>query len=153
MKHSFKRNHFSLLIRHVIFLTAQILLGHQYLWNDILDGTFSNVNQSIIKCSLIFTFFFYPILHLLHKATVNVNCYIIYCYSGWGERLVNIFSLYQNIPDVLSFDDHDDDSIGCVHGIRVLSLAWLVLGNSFLYAALSITSAPVTGKSWNLFWI
>lgn len=77
----------------------------------------------------------------------------IYCYSGWGERLVNIFSLYQNIPDVLSFDDHDDDSIGCVHGIRVLSLAWLVLGNSFLYAALSITSAPVTGKSWNLFWI
>ncbi|XP_078335726.1 O-acyltransferase like protein-like isoform X2 [Crassostrea virginica] len=66
--------------------------------------------------------------------------------QGWGERLVNIFSLYQNIPDVLSFDDHDDDSIGCVHGIRVLSLAWLVLGNSFLYAALSITSAPVTGN-------
>lgn len=65
--------------------------------------------------------------------------------SGWKQGVAKAFSLYQNIPDVLSFD-HDQDSIQCVHGIRFLSLAWLVLGNSFLFAALSLTKAPVTGN-------
>ena len=74
MKRSLKK--LSLLNRHVKSLTAQILFGHQYLWNGILEGTFSIVDQSINKCSILFTLLFNLILHLLHKASVNFNCYI-----------------------------------------------------------------------------
>ncbi|XP_056006339.1 nose resistant to fluoxetine protein 6-like isoform X2 [Ostrea edulis] len=66
-------------------------------------------------------------------------------YKGFMEKLTKAFSLYQNIPDVMSFDQ-PKDSIQCVYGIRFFSLAWIVLGNSFLYAALSLTKAPVTGN-------
>ncbi|XP_062582716.1 O-acyltransferase like protein-like [Saccostrea cucullata] len=66
-------------------------------------------------------------------------------YEGAKEGVTKSFSLYQNLPDVLSFD-HPKDSIQCLHGIRFLSLAWLVLGDTFLYAALSLNKSPVTGN-------
>lgn len=81
----------------------------------------------------------------------NFRIQLLILNSGWKQGVAKAFSLYQNIPDVLSFD-HDQDSIQCVHGIRFLSLAWLVLGNSFLFAALSLTKAPVTGKSQRSVW-
>lgn len=81
----------------------------------------------------------------------NFRIQLLILNSGWKQGVAKAFSLYQNVPDVLSFD-HDQDSIQCVHGIRFLSLAWLVLGNSFLFAALSLTKAPVTGKSQRSVW-
>ncbi|XP_061196927.1 nose resistant to fluoxetine protein 6-like [Saccostrea echinata] len=66
-------------------------------------------------------------------------------YEGFKEGVTKTFSLCQNLPDILSFD-HPKDSIQCIHGLRFLSLAWLVLGDSFLYAALSITKSPLTGN-------
>lgn len=81
----------------------------------------------------------------------NFRIQLLILNSGWKQGVAKAFSLYQNIPDVLSFD-HDQDSILCVHGIRFLSLAWLVLGNSFLFTALSLTKAPVTGKSQRSVW-
>lgn len=96
--------------------------------------------------------FVHIIFHFLFKKLRKL-CYRIHLIlnSGWKQGVAKAFSLYQNIPDVLSFD-HDQDSIQCVHGIRFLSLAWLVLGNSFLFAALSLTKAPVTGKSKRSVW-
>lgn len=88
---------------------------------------------------------------ILSHSWNNFRIQLLILNSGWKQGVAKAFSLYQNIPDVLSFD-HDQDSIQCVHGIRFLSLAWLVLGNSFLFAALSLTKAPVTGKSQRSVW-
>ena len=75
---------------------------------------------------------------------VIIQCNICYL-TGFKEKLATSFSIYKNIPDLLSFD-RSEGEITCIHGIRVLSMALIILGNSFLYTSLSLTGAPVTGN-------
>ncbi|KAL8559329.1 hypothetical protein ACOMHN_060019 [Nucella lapillus] len=60
--------------------------------------------------------------------------------QGLGSKLLLSFSVLKNGSKVLSFQRNQTD-ISCLHGIRVLSITWVVLGHS--YAMLD----PATGNS------
>lgn len=38
-----------------------------------------------------------------------------------------------------------DDTIACLHGVRVLTMMWIVLGNTYLYMVQSVAEVPVAG--------
>lgn len=38
-----------------------------------------------------------------------------------------------------------DDTIACLHGVRVLTMMWIVLGNTYLYMVQSVSEVPVAG--------
>lgn len=49
---------------------------------------------------------------------------------GLGFQCLNAFSLYTNIPRWLSTRPTADD-LGCLHGIRFLSTAWVILAHTW----------------------
>ncbi|XP_053379879.1 O-acyltransferase like protein-like isoform X2 [Mercenaria mercenaria] len=51
-------------------------------------------------------------------------------------RLIVCFSLYTNVPKLLSAKS-SSGSITCIHGIRFLSLTWVVLGHTYNYGIIS----------------
>ncbi|KAL4221456.1 hypothetical protein ACF0H5_019713 [Mactra antiquata] len=52
------------------------------------------------------------------------------------------FSIFTNIPSALSTDTKVHD-IPCLYGLRVISIMLIVLGNTFLYVAQSLSEVPV----------
>ncbi|KAK3104354.1 hypothetical protein FSP39_000152 [Pinctada imbricata] len=65
--------------------------------------------------------------------------------EGFKRQILKSFSLYKNVPSTLSFD-REEGEVTCIHGIRVMSLALIVLGNSFLYVSLPLTGSPVSAN-------
>ncbi|XP_045162819.2 uncharacterized protein LOC123527433 [Mercenaria mercenaria] len=57
-------------------------------------------------------------------------------------KLLRSFSIFTNIPSVLSTETKDDD-ISCLYGIRVITILWIILGNTYLYIAQSLSEVPV----------
>ena len=52
--------------------------------------------------------------------------------SGVGEKMLLAFSLKRNMPKLMSTKSAEG-SIGCLNGIRVLSLGWVILGHTGFY--------------------
>ncbi|CAH1248349.1 Hypp8112 [Branchiostoma lanceolatum] len=57
--------------------------------------------------------------------------------EGIVRRLVLSFSIYNNLSKLLS-TKQPSDSITCLHGIRFLSLTWIILGHTYNYSFESI---------------
>ena len=60
-------------------------------------------------------------------------------------KLVRAFSIFTNAPAVLCTKTKDD-AVSCLYGIRFFSILWVMLGNTYLYAALSLSETPVAGE-------
>ncbi len=61
--------------------------------------------------------------------------------GGIAYKYFMAFSIYTNTKKLLSTRKSPDD-MGCLHGIRFLSTAWVVLAHTY--------SASLTGPVWNL---
>ncbi|XP_035660415.1 nose resistant to fluoxetine protein 6-like [Branchiostoma floridae] len=57
--------------------------------------------------------------------------------EGISCRLLLAFSVYNNIEKLLS-TKQSPDSITCLHGIRFLSLTWIVLGHTYYFSLESV---------------
>ena len=51
----------------------------------------------------------------------------------FGIKLLLSFSLYSNFNDIMSSNTGGKDTLTCLHGIRFISMTWVVLGHNFLY--------------------
>jgi hypothetical protein len=60
----------------------------------------------------------------------------IYLYLGTVGRIFLAFSVYTNGGKMLSMRQATG-SLGCLNGIRVISISWVILGHSFLFAFIS----------------
>merc|ERR1719341_137560 len=54
--------------------------------------------------------------------------------KGEPNRILTAFSLLQNFEFVVSTKKMGSDRIDCIEGIRAISMTWVVMGHSFLYA-------------------
>ncbi|XP_060580455.1 uncharacterized protein LOC132737209 [Ruditapes philippinarum] len=58
------------------------------------------------------------------------------------SKWMRSFSIFTNIPAILN-PETKDDVIPCIYGLRVLTILWIVLGNTYLYVAQSLSEVPV----------
>ena len=63
------------------------------------------------------------------------------------RRLTRCFSLRRNVARLLDTSVSDTE-LGCLHGVRVLSLAWVVLVNSAMYQSLFTRNAVRLFGDW-----
>lgn len=72
--------------------------------------------------------------------------YSLYLFSNTGlpEKLLKCFSVYTNIPRVLAAR-RSPGNIDCLHGIRFISMSWIILGHTFNYGVLSNVEMPTSG--------
>ena len=66
---------------------------------------------------------------------------------GSLRRFAACFSVTLNLPRLLSTSSSDTE-IGCLHGIRVFSLMWVVLANSVMYQSLFSSNAKRLFAAW-----
>ncbi|XP_033764070.1 uncharacterized protein LOC117345175 [Pecten maximus] len=59
-----------------------------------------------------------------------------------GKRIVLSFSAVQSISQLMSHR-RVDNAIDCIHGIRTISILWIMLGNTYIYNILPITDSPL----------
>lgn len=77
-------------------------------------------------------------------------------FSGVIVRILKAFALQENVPKILS-GKIGRNSINCLHGIRFLSLTWVILGHTFNYGIVSTPSIWTTGNKaimryyWNTY--
>ena len=72
---------------------------------------------------------------------VCLECHIV----GVCSKAIRGFSIFTNAPAVLCTKTKDE-AISCIYGLRFFSMLWVMLGNTYIYAALSLSDAPVAGK-------
>lgn len=81
------------------------------------------------------------------------NRLIFSSHSGERYSLFLAFSFYTNGKKILSYTaNKSDDTLHCLHGIRVISTQWVVLGHAYLfYAFLPIRNyaAIPEASDWN----
>lgn len=63
------------------------------------------------------------------------------------NKIIFSWALPQNLPKLLS-GNQAKGSIPCLHGIRVLSMLWVILGHTFSMPAMIGTLNPETGINW-----
>ncbi|XP_071147457.1 O-acyltransferase like protein-like [Mytilus edulis] len=63
--------------------------------------------------------------------------------QGVLHRILKAFALQENVEKILS-GKTSGNSINCIHGIRFLSLTWVILGHTFNYGIVSIPSLWTT---------
>ena len=64
-------------------------------------------------------------------------------FSSLGiSKVITAFSLKTNMEKILSTRSSPDD-LGCLHGIRYLSLAWVVLGHTWAFLPLQFNANGV----------
>ena len=49
-------------------------------------------------------------------------------------RLLHAFSIRRNLPKLFNIRDSAEGELQCVHGIRFLSMTWVILGHTFYFA-------------------
>ncbi|XP_060080532.1 uncharacterized protein LOC132559918 [Ylistrum balloti] len=59
-----------------------------------------------------------------------------------GKRIVISFSALQNIRQLMSYR-RLSNAIHCIHGIRTLSILWIMLGNTYIYNILPVTDSTL----------
>ena len=47
-------------------------------------------------------------------------------------KISQCFSIYKNFKKIFHVSN-DENQLSCLHGIRVLSLAWVILGHSYVF--------------------
>ncbi|XP_046563547.1 nose resistant to fluoxetine protein 6-like [Haliotis rubra] len=67
--------------------------------------------------------------------------------SGLGRQLLLSFSISRNTEKILSTRT-GDGNLGCIHGIRVLSMAWVILGHSMTWDSLSTWENKLDYANW-----
>ena len=79
--------------------------------------------------------------------SLNIPTHLITCiYSEVLSKIMRSFSVFTNLASVMSTETKQD-SIACLHGVRVLTMLWIVLGNTYLYMTQSIADVPVAGTT------
>ncbi|VDN01946.1 unnamed protein product, partial [Thelazia callipaeda] len=63
---------------------------------------------------------------------------IIKLFTGFFIKFLLAFSMYTNGGNILKTEKRDNQ-IDCLHGTRVLSMFWIILGHSFYYIVTSLT--------------
>ncbi|XP_071814746.1 nose resistant to fluoxetine protein 6-like isoform X1 [Apostichopus japonicus] len=63
------------------------------------------------------------------------------------NQIVFSFALPQNLPKLLSVKV-SKESISCLHGIRVISMLWVILGHVFSICSTTAIMNPLTGLVW-----
>lgn len=61
---------------------------------------------------------------------------------GLKVRIFQCFSLTRNFPKLMN-TDVSEKSIGCLHGVRVLTILWIILGHEYFLHAVSLTASKV----------
>ena len=61
-----------------------------------------------------------------------------------GMKMLLSFSMYTNFKSIISTADSGKDSLTCLHGMRFLSMSWVVLGHSFLFSLSGLNAGNVT---------
>ncbi|TKR64165.1 hypothetical protein L596_024746 [Steinernema carpocapsae] len=59
--------------------------------------------------------------------------------NSWFIRCLLAFSMYTNAKGILK-TAKGEDQIHCLHGVRVLSMAWIILGHTYYYICTSMTT-------------
>ncbi|OWF37179.1 uncharacterized protein LOC110440531 [Mizuhopecten yessoensis] len=62
--------------------------------------------------------------------------------SDIGKRIVLSFSAVQSISQLMSYR-RAANAIDCIHGIRTISILWIMLGNTYIYNILPVTDSPL----------
>ncbi|XP_052213782.1 O-acyltransferase like protein-like isoform X5 [Dreissena polymorpha] len=62
--------------------------------------------------------------------------------EGNVYKLLRSFSVFTNMAAIFNSESQPGD-ITCLYGIRVLSMFWIVLGNTYLYTTQSVSDVPV----------
>ncbi|WAR14840.1 NRF6-like protein [Mya arenaria] len=70
--------------------------------------------------------------------------------EGLVRKLLRSFSIFTNLPAVMSTEVKNFD-ISCLYGIRVITMTWIVLGNTYLYTAQSVAEVPVAADLMDSF--
>jgi hypothetical protein len=63
---------------------------------------------------------------LAHVSTVN------HSKECTSVKIIRTFSAYSNLKKIFNLPN-DESQLLCLHGIRFLSLSWVVLGHSFVF--------------------
>ncbi|XP_071103042.1 O-acyltransferase like protein-like [Haliotis cracherodii] len=66
---------------------------------------------------------------------------------GLGRQLLLSFSISRNTEKILNTRT-GDGNLGCIHGIRVLSMAWVILGHSMTWDSLSTWENMLDYANW-----
>ena len=83
------------------------------------------------------------LLKISTSITTCSRCYLSLS-IGVSTKLLRAFSVFTNAPAVISSETKQDD-IPCLYGIRFISMLWVMLGNTYIYVALSLSETPVAG--------
>jgi hypothetical protein len=60
------------------------------------------------------------------------------CVAGLGLQALLCFSAWTNLKKIC--DTKNEDSLACIHGLRVFSMLWVVAGHTCMF------SFPVSGE-------
>ncbi|PIK43685.1 putative nose resistant to fluoxetine protein 6 [Apostichopus japonicus] len=63
------------------------------------------------------------------------------------HKIIFSFALPHNLPKLLS-GTVTNDSIPCIHGVRVISMLWVILGHVFVFILPTSLMNPLTAISW-----
>ena len=53
--------------------------------------------------------------------------------SSFGMKMILSFSLYSNLLAIMSTNQGGKDALTCLHGMRFISMTWVVLGHNFVF--------------------
>jgi hypothetical protein len=53
------------------------------------------------------------------------------------------FSVHTNAGKILSMKNPPDGTVECVHGIRVISMFWVIYGHTYIFASAYISACAV----------
>ena len=73
----------------------------------------------------------------LHSLLLYIICTGGFAVSGLAVRILLCFSLYTNGRKIIS-TEQPPGAITCLHGIRFLSMTWVILGHSGAFSVLLV---------------
>ena len=73
---------------------------------------------------------------LVGSTELDRSKYVFFFSESVLGQVVKCFSLYTNVPKILHAKA-GPGAVTCVHGIRFISLTWVVLGHTYNYGIVS----------------